>query len=197
MEHEAILDSAVDWKNELDWIREAQQGNKEAMMALCDKYNPLVQSTVRRYPAAWRDDLASQAHLSLLLAIRRFNPDVGTPFAAFAKAMVRGGVKSAARPEIRYQDSRMLSAQSKDDEHSLDWNEVLEDSGSAKEYESAEWRLCLAAIPLSPRERMAVEGALEGRGIAEIAQAEGVSVETVKTWRKRAWKKAREALCEA
>jgi ATP/maltotriose-dependent transcriptional regulator MalT len=57
--------------------------------------------------------------------------------------------------------------------------------------EVAEW---LAGTPLSPRERLAILGLMDGWTVSEIAQATGVSTETVKTWRKRGLQKLRQTL---
>lgn len=66
--------------------------------------------------------------------------------------------------------------------------------GVADAYELAEFYMVLEQVPLSSRERLAVAGMLRGESCADMAKQCGVSIDTVRTWRKRALRKLREAL---
>ncbi|MBX5437554.1 MAG: hypothetical protein IRZ33_10115 [Alicyclobacillaceae bacterium] len=69
---------------------------------------------------------------------------------------------------------------------------ALQDKG----FSEAEWRCVWAQAGLSARERQYVESWLQGVGGAELAALAGVSAESVKTWRKRAFSKIRRALAD-
>jgi RNA polymerase sigma factor for flagellar operon FliA len=75
---------------------------RDDYVALCDRYVPLVHHAVSAY--AFRlpgyvdvDDLTGAAFLGLVEAARRFDPDRGVPFEAWALNRIRGAIFDAAR----------------------------------------------------------------------------------------------------
>ncbi|MGH2404418.1 MAG: sigma-70 family RNA polymerase sigma factor [bacterium] len=66
--------------------------------ALVDICTPLVVGVASAYPTPnLRDDLIQEGFLGLLRAIERYDPGRGTPFLAFARYFIRGGVSHYLR----------------------------------------------------------------------------------------------------
>ncbi len=84
-------------------VEAAQRGDPCAQDTLIRRYEPLIQRTVQRLnlpPRCEREDLAQEARLGLLAAMRAWRPERG-PFPAFAEQCVRNlallAVKAASR----------------------------------------------------------------------------------------------------
>jgi RNA polymerase sporulation-specific sigma factor len=83
--------------NERALLCAAQRGDSRAQEVLLRRYEPLVRHTVWRLRLPCRcdrDDIAQEARLALLRAIRAWQPDRG-PFCAFAAHCVRTKTASA------------------------------------------------------------------------------------------------------
>ena len=85
----------------------AQRDDSGWRPALVDAYLPLIASLARRFPAPRtvdRDDLIQEGIAGLLDALRRYDPERGTPFWAYASWWVRRGmqqlVAELARPVV-------------------------------------------------------------------------------------------------
>jgi RNA polymerase sigma factor (sigma-70 family) len=85
----------------------AQRDGGGATVALVDAYLPLIASLARRFPApapVERDDLIQEGIAGLLQALRRYDPELGTPFWGYASWWVRRGmqqlVAELARPVV-------------------------------------------------------------------------------------------------
>ncbi|MDQ0189376.1 sigma-70 family RNA polymerase sigma factor [Alicyclobacillus cycloheptanicus] len=180
----------------------ARDGDKAAVDQLFADFGRLMRKIAGRYAHLSYEDAVQEAGLALLEAVQLWDPARGVRFAAFAAAKMRGDVRTAMRREWTLQARTLrgrIEAPSDGDDgavrdritQTLDASAVADWRVSAA---SAELQLTLDAAGLSPRERQYVEGALCGYTNAEICRAQGVSSETVKTWRKRAFRKVRGVL---
>lgn len=159
-----------------------------------EQYKPLLYSTLRKLAFdADHDDVFQEASVALWEAYERFDPEKGF-FGAYAVKYVRGKVLSYVRKEHRHRASMPFSAILKEeDNHPFEWP----DERSTDAFQTCEWVDWLqpAVASLSPRESTLIrEHFFKGKTIREIAQEEQVSLETVKTWRKRALQKCRRQL---
>ncbi|WP_213424130.1 RNA polymerase sigma factor SigB [Bhargavaea massiliensis] len=84
----------------LDWIRAFQEsGDEEAQTNLVLHYERLVQSIARKYSngKSYHEDIVQVGMLGLLGAIRRYDPDFGRSFEAFAVPTIIGEIKRFLR----------------------------------------------------------------------------------------------------
>ncbi len=179
----------------------ARHGDKEGMTKLFGAYEPLLRATGRRYQSGVGFEEAYQeACVAFLEAVWLWQSDFGVPFPAFAKAKVRGDVRTAMRRIWRYEQRRMLPTVANDGEQPV--HELWDGAANGLDFTSDEdTKLCIRQIigkaGLSDREKQYVNGFLQGKTPRELAAQAGVSTETVKTWRKRAFQKLRTVLDRA
>lgn len=84
----------------LHWIRKFQEdGDEEAQTALVLNYERLVHAIARKYSygKSYHEDLVQVGMLGLLGAIRRYDPEVGRSFEAFAVPTIVGEIKRFLR----------------------------------------------------------------------------------------------------
>ncbi|MCW1927655.1 RNA polymerase sigma factor SigB [Bhargavaea beijingensis] len=84
----------------MDWIRAFQEsGDEEAQTNLVLHYERLVQSIARKYSngKSYHEDIVQVGMLGLLGAIRRYDPDFGRSFEAFAVPTIIGEIKRFLR----------------------------------------------------------------------------------------------------
>jgi RNA polymerase sporulation-specific sigma factor len=180
----------------------AQRGNRCAQEELLRRYEPLVRATVRRLrlpPRVDRDDIAQEARVGLLAAIRAWRPDRG-PFCAFALRCVRNQATKAldtAGTEKHKLLSCAVSLQtapigvpnSEDQDafrNELDvpsWMAQPEANVLAREQLTA---VCSRLTVLTRKERFALSGMLNGRSHRELADAQGVTPKAVSLALRRA-----------
>jgi len=87
-------------KEVLEWIKRYQETNDdEAQTNLVLHYERLIQSIARKYSngKSFHEDIAQVGMLGLLGAIRRYNPEYGRSFEAFAVPTVIGEIKRFLR----------------------------------------------------------------------------------------------------
>jgi RNA polymerase primary sigma factor len=92
---------------ELALVRAAAGGDRAARARLVDAFMPLIGSVACDYsasPAVHRDELMQEGVAGLLTALRRYDPDLGTPFWAYASWWVRQAmqrlVAELSRPAV-------------------------------------------------------------------------------------------------
>lgn len=80
-------------------IREAADGDQQAFAQIVRRMEPLILSQVRQFRTAGieEDDLAQEALLGLLAAVRRYQPEKGAAFTTYATACIRHRLISVAR----------------------------------------------------------------------------------------------------
>lgn len=170
-------------------VARAQAGDSAAKEELCRRYEPLIAASARVYkgPHADWEDLMQAGYVEFLAAIRDFDVERGVYFGHFARLRVRGGVRTAIRRQERRLQAEQMPVEA-------DGSLVAFADHSADQAASAsEWSGLFSG--LSPREKLAVQWiVLRGFSTTELAQKEGVSRETAKTWLRRAMQKLRARL---
>lgn len=149
----------------------------------------------RREAARWRhtrfdqEDLVGDGNLALVKAARRYDPNYGVPFPAFALRYVRGAILDAIRSRARrnalgdgtYADVisfNDLGPSDGDERHSYDPPDPRPTPDAT--VESLERLRVLATLP--PSERVAlVRTAVDGETAAEVARDLGVTAGRVHT----------------
>jgi RNA polymerase sigma factor (sigma-70 family) len=77
-------------------VRAAARGDQAARDELVEAFTPLIANVARRYvrvPRVDRAEVMQEGIAGLLEAVRRYNPDLGTPFWAYAVWWVRRGIQ--------------------------------------------------------------------------------------------------------
>lgn len=84
-------------------IREAAAGDEEAFARIMHRMMPLLNSLVRqfRFAGIEDEDLAQEALLGLLVAVRSFRPDGGASFITYVTTCVRHRLITVARLHSR------------------------------------------------------------------------------------------------
>jgi RNA polymerase sigma factor (sigma-70 family) len=180
----------------------AQRENRCAQEELLRLYEPLVCATVRRLrlPARVdRDDIAQEARVGLLAAIRRWRPDRG-PFPAFAATCVRNQAMKAL-DAAGAEKHRPLSFAVSLHAPPIGVNDPTDQyvvackldvpGGIAQPEATVVAREQLAAVcagisRLTSKERLALVGVLNGLSHRELAEAQGVTPKAVSLALRRA-----------
>jgi RNA polymerase sporulation-specific sigma factor len=166
----------------------AQAHDRRAQDELVRRYDPLVQGTVRRMrlPASVdREDVAQEARIGLLAAVRAWRPG-RAPFPAFAARCVRNRVivvlNNAGRNKHRVLDhARSLDAPPAAPHDgrpgdSASYESVPVGAGdpeaTALAHEQLE-AICAALPTLTVKERAALRGSLNGRSQQDLADEFG------------------------
>jgi RNA polymerase sigma factor (sigma-70 family) len=101
--HEAERSRAISGDEAEALARRAQAGDEAAREELIRRLLPLVHSTARRYRTEGLEqaDLLQEGIVGLLRALRRFDPERGVPFAAFATWWIRQSLQEARSDFMR------------------------------------------------------------------------------------------------
>ena len=171
-------------------IAAAQQGDHQALHELLRRYEPLIQRIVWKLklpPSVDRDDLAQEARIGLLAAIRAWNPRRG-PFPAFADRCATNQALLAIQAACRHKHKLLTRAvpldgpQTSAAPRSDNWrNLTLLDtipagSNARTDPEThllirEELSSLVGALPtLTHRERAALAGILAGDSYQELAR---------------------------
>ena len=88
---------------EINLILQAQKGDTVALEAVISRYFWLVRSIVRKYfiTNGTEDDLCQEGCLSILKAVREYDPEKNDNVVAFMSICIDGGVKDALRAATR------------------------------------------------------------------------------------------------
>lgn len=152
---------------------------------IAENYTPLIKSTIQQlHIYKDHEDMAQIGMIALWDAYRNYDPDKG-PFGAYAKTMVRGRMLRALAQDNKYIARNMPVSIGKE---SGDVLSAIPDAATRVPLEDA--MLAPLINGLSERERLWVqEVVLAGKKTRELAEAEHVSTNTVRTWKKAAVKK--------
>jgi RNA polymerase primary sigma factor len=84
-------------------VRRAQAGDLQVREELIERMLPLVSSIARGYRTAGleRADLVQEGCVGILRALRRFDPDRGVPFPAYAALWIRQAIQELRSDFIR------------------------------------------------------------------------------------------------
>lgn len=197
-------------------LKAAQQGDRVATEQLLHSYERLIWRVVwslRPPPGCEREDLAQEARIGLLAAIRAWQPQRG-PFPAFAARCVRNQALLAVNAAARHKHQFLTRAISLNYEYGGDatssgepWALALLDAVptiSARTDPEARLRMneqlrnVVRALPsLTARERRALAGTLDGRSYAEVGPTIGGSTKAASHAVDRARRKLAAALRQA
>jgi RNA polymerase sigma factor (sigma-70 family) len=173
-----------------DLLTAAQQGDRSAQEQLVRGYEPLIRRVVwklRPPPGCEREDLAQEARIGLLAAIRAWRPERG-PFPAFADRCVQNQALLALQATARHKHQLLSHAISLDSRHGGDTTAngdhptlsdflAAPDPGTDPEARllvSEQLRDMLWALPtLTPSERRALAATLNGETYERIASVLG------------------------
>lgn len=90
---------------EVQLIKEAQNGCKRSQLALIRQYERLVHKLARKYAftavSHSHDDLAQEGFIGLLQAVKTYDPSRGAKFMTWAYYHVRGTITSCGRSDRR------------------------------------------------------------------------------------------------
>ena len=170
------------------WVLAVQQGERDKLEAILQHYEPLVCSLARRMSLSW-EDACQEGRLAVIEAVYRYDPAVGCYFGVYLKRRVWAALRTLQRREWRWRAEYHPS--SRHEEEEVEWWERWPDEGRFS-WDDAVWLMQLTRN-LSPRETLVLtKHVIEGRTLQELAKAEGVSADTVKTWKRRLVKKLRD-----
>jgi RNA polymerase sporulation-specific sigma factor len=197
-------------------LEAAQQGDRAAIEQLLRRYERLIWRVVwslRPPPGCQREDLAQEARIGLLAAIRAWRPERG-PFPAFASHCVRIQALLAVKAAARHKHQFLTRAISLNHEYGGDVTssgepctlallDTLPATGTGNDPETRllvneQLRTVVGAVPsLTERERRALAGALDGRSYAELGPIIGGSTKAASHAADRARRKLAAALHKA
>ena len=197
-------------------LKAAQQGDRAAIEQLLRCYERLIWCVVWSLhppPGCEREDLAQEARIGLLAAIRAWRPARG-PFPAFASHCVRNQALLAVKVAARHKHQFLTRAISLNHEHGGDATssgeprdlallDALATTGTRTDPEarllvSEQLRDGVRALPsLTERERRALAGTLDGRSYAELGPTIGGSTKAASHAADRARRKLAGALRQA
>ena len=197
-------------------LEAAQQGDRTATEQLLRRYDLLIWHVVwslRPPLGCERDDLAQEARIGLLAAIRAWRPERG-PFPPFAARCVRNQALLAVQAAARHKHQLLARAVSLNYENGADAKAgddrsvlPLLDAFPAPEGRtnpetrllvSEQLRALVSAAPsLTERERRALAGMLDGRSYAELGPIIGGSTKAASHAAGRARRKLAEAIRHA
>jgi RNA polymerase sporulation-specific sigma factor len=175
-------------------LEAAQQGDRVAIEQLLRHYERLIWRVVWSLhppPGCEREDLAQEARIGLLAAIRAWRPERG-PFPAFASHCVRNQALLAVKVAARHKHQFLTRAISLNREYGGDATSSAEPCAltlldalpatdtrtdpEARLLLNEQLRSMVRAMPsLTHRESRALAGMLDGRSYAELGQAIGGS----------------------
>lgn len=95
-----------------DKIKQAKNGDSEALAALLADYKPMIDSAVSSFLPSFKnsgytqDDLLQEAAIAAVKAVQTFDPERGVTFGAYAKTCVRNRIISVYRKQTRHVGTR-------------------------------------------------------------------------------------------
>ena len=171
----------IDYKDYSDeeLIRLLRAGEEYIEDYLLEKYKPFVKSRCRVLflVGGDREDLIQEGMIGLFKAIRDFDPENGSPFAAFARLCVERQLYTAIEAAGRLKNAPLNAYISLSEE-----SENLMDSGIEEAViERASFQQIYEKVQsfLSPMEKIVLELFLEGKDYTEIAEIMGKSVKSI------------------
>ena len=98
------------YEQNIELIKKAQNGDKQAKEELISQNYPLVKSIIRRYvnKGVEYDDLFQLGCVGFMKAVNNFNPDFDVHFSTYAVPMIAGEVKRFLRDDGYIKVSRAL-----------------------------------------------------------------------------------------
>lgn len=137
---------------ESELLQKAKAGDKEAMAELLLRYEPLIKKASRqKHLREIEDEAVSEAYLSFVTAVRKFDEAQGVPFAAFIKAMVTGSIYTFFKKHCR-NGERERQVEGEAGELSF-WDAISDERDEYSEFiESEAMKKALTVLDESERE---------------------------------------------
>jgi len=190
-------------------VRAAAGGDRQALALLVARYAPLVLAAAHRNRLPYlAEEAHSVAQLYFLEAVKRYEPERGVPFGAFAKGVVHGGISTFAAAEKRRRERELrpedyAATEGSRGEGGSVWDAIFEaadslgfSQGGQDVYARVELRETIrqAMADLTCNEReVLVSVYVQQRTLQETADRLGVALLTVKRLKKRLLEKLRAA----
>jgi len=169
-------------------ILKAQQGEQTAWDTLYRNYTPLLKSLSSRFSGIEFEEAFAESSLVFFQVVQKFNPEIGVYFGYYLKRQIIGHLSNLQRKNKEYQKANIIFNYSNSEEK--DWWERVEAKPDTDHLLITDLKKIL-----TKREYLATYLYwYQGWSTEEISKALKVSVETVKTWRKRSLKKMRKFL---
>lgn len=167
----------MDDKHERLPLERAVAGDEEAFAVITERMAPLIRSIVQGFAADGMDadDLAQEASLGLLAAVRSYRPDGGAAFTTYATTCIRNRLTSVARrhgARIRSEQPFEEDSDLPADTHSDPAHRMLEQEDLSRLHEQLRQRL-------TDLEYRVLLARLSDQSYEEIAARLGVSKKAV------------------
>lgn len=118
-----------------DIIRKAQDGDVEAIEYIFNKYKSLIWKSVRKSyikSGDWQD-IYQECLIGLWIAIKKYNFDLGVPFAAFASTCVRSSIRDLIMRDNTKKQSALNNAINIIDDNQVKYYQNIEENIVIKE----------------------------------------------------------------
>jgi RNA polymerase sigma-70 factor (ECF subfamily) len=134
-------------------------------------------------------DILQEAVLTAFTEVERgrYQPRSGIPFAAYVKGIARNKIREARRRTQRFVPLEETS------HHLFESDQPHPEAVIERREQQASFHINLAKLP--PCRRRVLEGYLKGRSTVEIADALGISAESVRQHKSRGVRSLRRHLC--
>ena len=147
-------------------------------------YLPMVRSIAwsiaRRFPRSCPvDDLVGEGVLALVECTRRFDPDLGTTFGAFARPRAQGAMWDYVRHQCGWLSRQQPFTEDLVSEYTPPWGHDTDDHSVSRDLGN-----CLAKLPR--RQRMVLEEHLHDDNMDSLAEHFGVARRTILRWKQSA-----------
>lgn len=181
-------------------VWEIRAGSRSATQTLLTAYDGMLRAIAHKYRFVSFEDALQEARLSFWLCVQSYDANLGVAFGAYVWRKVHGDVRSRMRRLWTIQGRTAHAREDTESDGFTLWDAALRRAGWAQGHQAAEdvveWQMIIRGARLSPRETLVMKAWMQGYTTGDIAKQEAVSVETVKTWRKRALQKLRRMLRE-
>ena len=179
-------------------VKMAQEGSSTAYEFLIQKYREMAKRKAHKYyiNGGDNDDVMQEGMIGIFKAIRDFDADAGSPFAAFAELCVDRQIQTAITGANREKhrplnESISLSGEEKDGGEKI---EIPARRGDEPEKmallrEAMESLFDEAETKLSPLEKLVFRGIMQGKSYIEIADELGKTPKSIDNATQRIKKK--------
>jgi len=156
-----------DYEEETKWIQEARQGDKEAMMRLLKKYEPLLRKLVAGETRLDWEDLLQDLTLAFLKGVKAYDSAKGVYFAYYIRRLLywkKGDIIKTAAKRFR------------SEVHSLEGLEDIPDERVPLRMDPMEAvRKIADSLPFTPEDRKLLAAILRGDSWQTITSRTGMS----------------------
>ena len=186
-------------------VKMAQEGSSTAYEFLIQKYREMAKRKAHKYyiNGGDNDDVMQEGMIGIFKAIRDFDAEVGSPFAAFAELCVDRQIQTAITGANREKhrplnESISLSGEEAQDGENIEIPARRGDEPEKRTLfrEAMEALFDEAEAKLSPMEKLVFRGIIQGKTYTEIASELGKSPKSIDNATQRIKKKIKFRLLE-